>query len=675
MRAALGLALGLVAVSAAAADLSSIETFLGETSFDEVQISPDGSRLAFVTRRNDFEHDREVFTLWKIDLDENGRASRPALLAELGGCSTLRWSPDGRSLSCLSVVPPGPGQQLSVMTPSPGAAARRLTDAVRFADGIDLYDWLPDGSGFVVEAADPPGEAAIADERTRRDRYGDVHRLPGPRPRAAVWRISLADGRVDRLAAAPFEEPTALAVSPDGRWLAIAGSSQRETVESTELALLALTSGAAAAAPRRTRNFVLEDRLTWAGQHLLVSGMGEEKDGRYTATESRLYRVDARDLRLVRVAPQLAGSLAEAVPLAGGSLLTVTSVSTRMQISLVDVAAGKVRTLRDQRGWISNLSAARAGDRIAFVAGDARHFAEIYLTTQGLDGIAGAQPVTDFNAALTHAPLPAIETVSWDGGDGVTVEGVLFWPPGKKGKRGLPLIVDLHGGPFGVARIEALDLFGSYMSYPALLAARGFLVLNPNYRGSGGRGDEFTRGIEGHRCSRPSRDVIRGVESLVAQGSADRDRVGLIGYSGGGGLSKCLIGRTDLFRAAATGAGIWDDLSVFGTARGGFWAEVFYEGKPPWEDFQRWWDESPIGGLGRVRTPTLIVAGERDGIAAAQASELYHDLVWRGAEAELLVFPGEGHIFAKPSHKRIKIRAELSWLEHYLLGKPREELP
>jgi dipeptidyl aminopeptidase/acylaminoacyl peptidase len=173
----------------------------------------------------------------------------------------------------------------------------------------------------------------------------------------------------------------------------------------------------------------------------------------------------------------------------------------------------------------------------------------------------------------------------------------------------------------------------------------------------------------------PSQDVIRGVESLIARGWADRSRVGLIGYSGGGGLSKCLIGRTDLFRAACTGAGVWDDISLFGTARGAMWAEGFYESKQPWDDFELWWNESPLSGLGRVKTPTLLVAGDRDPTkAAAQADELYHALVWRGVPAELLVFPGENHIFTKPSHKRTKIRAEISWLEHYLLGKPRAEL-
>jgi dipeptidyl aminopeptidase/acylaminoacyl peptidase len=676
MRSVLAMALGLAAVTTAAApaaDLANVEVFLSQTSFDEVQLSADGSRLAFIARRNDFAHDREVFAVWWIDLAATARAAHPVQVAELPGCAALRWSPDGRSLAFLSAASPDSARQLYVLSVSPGAAALQLTHPDRFQDGIDLYDWLPDGSGFVVEASDSRGKAALVAPRRRPDLSGDVHRRPGPAPRASLSRIALSDGQVVRLAAAPFEEPEALAVSPDGHWLAINGTSARETVESTEVALLPLAAPGAAGAPPRTHNFVLEERLAWARNELFVSGMGEESNGRYTATESRLYRVAAGgDLRLVRVAPALAGGVEDLAALPDGSLVTVTAVSTGMRMSLVDPASGSVRTLRDEHGWIANLATASRGRRIAFVSGNAHHFAEVYVA-DGVDAVATARPVTDFNAALSRGALPDLETVTWDGGDGIAVEGVLFWPPGRKGERGLPLIVDLHGGPFGVARTEAVDLFGRYASYPTLLAARGFLVLNPNYRGSAGRGDEFARGIEGHRCSRPSQDVISGVESLIARGWADRNRIGLIGYSGGGGLSKCLIGRTGLFRAAATGAGVWDDISLFGTERGGFWAEIFYRGKAPWEDPALWWNESPIGGLERVATPTLIIAGERDGTAPAQATEMYHDLVWRGVPAELLLFPEELHIFAKPSHQRTKIRAEVAWLEHYLLGTSRAE--
>ncbi len=654
---------------AAAGSLSDIETFLGEKSFDEVQVSPDGSHLAFILRENDFKNDREVLTLWRIDFFAGGRTGSPVRLVETSRSSSLRWSPDGKLLSFLDISAPGSGAQLFTVDPSPAAKPKAITTADRFPDGVDLYDWLPDGSGFVVAASDP-----VSDSPDSKKPDGDVVRLPVPPIRSSFWKIPLGgdkgDGRAERLSASPFDELEALSVSPDGRSLAVIGNGSSETVESSEAALLPLAAGATSV--RMTHNLILEDHVFWAGGDLFFSGMGESQNGRFVATEPRLYRADssvsARELSLSRVAPAMEGSLGEIVPLGDGRMLIDQSISTHMRISLVD-RNGNLRMLREQRGWVTNLSASRDGKRIAFVAGDPRHFAEIHVA-DGPAGAATARAVTDFNGVLSKYPLPEIETVSWDGGDGVTVEGVLHWPPGRKGERGLPMIVDLHGGPFGVARIEALDLYGSYTSYPALLAARGFLVLNVNYRGSGGRGDEFTRGIQDHFCSRPSEDVIRGVESLVARGWADPKRVGVIGYSGGGGLTKCLVGRTDIFRAIVTGAGVWDGISLSGTGRGRFWADVFFGGKAPWEDFQHWWDESPIGGIRNAKTPTLIVAGQRDGEAPAQAKEMYNNLLWQGTPAELLLFPGESHIFAKPSHKRTKIGSEVEWLEHYLLGKP-----
>jgi len=105
------------------------------------------------------------------------------------------------------------------------------------------------------------------------------------------------------------------------------------------------------------------------------------------------------------------------------------------------------------------------------------------------------------------------------------------------------------------------------------------------------------------------------------------------------------------------------------------WAEAFYQSTSPWTDFELWQRESPVNGLEKIKTPTLIVSGERDGDAPRHGDELYRSLLARGVTVEHLIFPGEGHIFSKPSHKRTKMRAEISWFEHYLLGKPRPELP
>src|SRR5262249_39603032 len=148
-------------------------------------------------------------------------------------------------------------------------------------------------------------------------------------------------------------------------------SAHLSTIESTELALLPLPPAGPAGPARLSQNFVIEDRLAWSGPALLVTGMGEERDGRYTATEPRLYRSLGGDPRLERVSPALAGGVAEMAPLASGAVLTVTARSTHMAISAVDPASGAERPLRDQHGWVFNLTAARRGERIAFVAGDA----------------------------------------------------------------------------------------------------------------------------------------------------------------------------------------------------------------------------------------------------------------------------------------------------------------
>lgn len=655
----------LLLASGARADLGDVDTALGEIAFEEVQVSPVGSRLAFITRGNDFERDREAIAVWLLDLSES---ARPVRLAEDGTFSGLSWSPDGRLLSFLSAAA-GEAAQLFVLEPAAGKAPQRLTDPARFEDGVVLYDWLPDGSGLIFLASEPPEENADA-RRQRRDFYGDVRRLAGPPRKPSFYQVALADGRAQRLVASPLDEVLALEVSPDGWWLATGGNGLTKAVASAEVFLLPL--GPQAIGPQRTQNSIWEESLAWAGNDLFTTGLGEEK-GRYTNTQARLYRVEGHS-RLVRVSPGLEGYVKQVVPLADGSLLVTAAVSTRMRVSRVEPGSGTARTLLDDPGRVFHLSASNDGGVIAFAATDPRRFPEIYVA-RGPDGIAKARPVTDFNVSLSRQPLPEIETASWDDGEGGTVEGVLYWPPGRKGERGLPLIVDLHGGPFGIARMEAVSLQAASHTYPAVLAARGFLVLNPNYRGSAGRGDAFSQGIEGRRCSRPSEDVIRGVESLVARGWADRERLGLMGYSAGGGLSKCLLGRTNLFRAVSTGAGSWNDIEVYSGKWGLWWSEWLYQGTSPWTDFDLWRRESPVGNLEKIKTPTLIVSGERDGDAPRQGDELYRGLLARGVPVEHLVFPGEGHIFSRPSHKRTKMRAEISWFEHYLLGKPRAELP
>lgn len=284
MRAVLAVVLLLALPTSARADLGDVDTSLTEVSFEEVQISPDGRRLAFITRANDFERDREVLAVWTLDLSGS---TRPARLVDTGTFTGLRWSPDGNVLSFLSATD-DEAAQLFVLEPAAGKIPRRLTDPVRFADGVDAYDWLPDGSDLIFVAFEPNRETAEARQKWR-ELYGDVRRLAGPPAKPSFYRITLAEGRAERLIEAPSELISALDVSPDGWWLAAAGYGAAETASSAELFLLPL--GPQAIGPQRTQNSIWEESFAWAGKDLFVVGPGEET-GRYTNTEGRLYRLE-----------------------------------------------------------------------------------------------------------------------------------------------------------------------------------------------------------------------------------------------------------------------------------------------------------------------------------------------------------------------------------------------
>jgi dipeptidyl aminopeptidase/acylaminoacyl peptidase len=658
-----------------------IRDFLGLTIFTELAVSPDGRHVAFVTLADDFERNHPEMAIWRIDLDSRGRKiDALRLTATPGAYSGIRWSPEGCYLAFLSTRPPATTQQLLVLDMR-GGEPLALTDPDTYSDGISAYDWLPDGNGIVFAALDPPSD----EEREKAKAfYGDVVRIAEETPSTSFWQIATSEfnrpsaKRIATVATRVIE----VRVSPDGRQLAyLSGPPTKPEVftksfSQTEVFLLPADGGEA---PRQlTHNYIAEQGLQWTrdGGGLYTGGNGDPGATRTQWTQGRLFHIDLQTGQAEIVVPGFPGELnapfgsSAYVQLPDGSLLSGATVSTRTNIYAVDPAAGRARRLTDFRGAATSPSASRDGRLIAFILATAESFPELYVA-RGISSLANAQAVTDFNAELDAMPMPETETIRWPNGEGDEIEGVLYWPPGRRGEANLPLIVDIHGGPWW-AKTEDITFNAPFVFayYPALLASRGYLVLEPNYRGGTGRGDAFLHAIEGYSCSRPATDVLTGVDYLIQQGWADPDRMGVMGYSYGGLMTNCLITKTDRFRAAASGAGLWNDISYFGTADNFIQNDVRNLGEAPWENLQNYWEESAIGGAGNITTPTLIVIGGADRrVPTTQGYELYRALVRLGVPAELLIFPGEDHGFVQPAHKLTKVRAEIRWLEHYVLGK------
>ena len=246
---------------------------------------------------------------------------------------------------------------------------------------------------------------------------------------------------------------------------------------------------------------------------------------------------------------------------------------------------------------------------------------------------------------------------------------MLIYPPGKFGAKNLPTFTWIHGGP----QMADGDEFRSPHPWAwfTLAATQGWLIFDPNYRGSTGYGDAFTLAFVPKVNSRSGKDILEGVDALVKDGIADPDRLAVGVYSNGGFLTNWLITQTMRFKAAVSGAGIVENVAMWGNSD----APVYFAyslGGVPWETEANYNAEAAIWQMGKVTTPTLIISGSADANTPAFESYLLERALYtRGVPHSLLIFPSEGHSFdTNPWHVKIAVREELKWIEKYAKEKP-----
>jgi dipeptidyl aminopeptidase/acylaminoacyl peptidase len=288
-------------------------------------------------------------------------------------------------------------------------------------------------------------------------------------------------------------------------------------------------------------------------------------------------------------------------------------------------------------------------------------FADLYRKDAG-----ELTQVTKVNPQVDRWKLPQVSIVKWKGADGVPVEGILELPHDYKPGQKLPLVVEIHGGP----TTSTLFKLQYWIYGRTLLAAKGYAVLCPNYRGSIGYGDKFTTDLIGRENDLDVQDILAGVDELVKQGIADPDKLAVSGWSNGGYLTNCIITKTNRFKAAISGASIVDAIMEWGSNDEPAYAMVFKQGLP-WNSAEKYHKASPTYQLDKARTPTLIHVGANDErCPPAQSRMLYRALKEYGhVPTELIVYPGESHGLMKYRSRRAKMEWDLAWLNRYVMGK------
>ena len=261
----------------------------------------------------------------------------------------------------------------------------------------------------------------------------------------------------------------------------------------------------------------------------------------------------------------------------------------------------------------------------------------------------------DFHARVT---LGAKESVSFKSPDGTEVQAFVTKPPGFVAGRRYPTILHIHGGPVGQ--------FGWGFDFePQYFAANGYVVIEPNPRGSTGRGQDFVRAIYQTWGITDYDDLIAAVDYAIAAGYADPDRLAVTGYSYGGYMTNTVITRTDRFKAAASGAGHSFIAANYGHDIYQKWYN--WELGPPWENREKYDRLSPLLQVGRVTTPTIFLGGRDDwNVPVLNAELFYQSLRKRGIDTELVVYPGMHHGGWDPEFQRDYLERVRAWFDKFL---------
>ncbi len=619
------------------------------------QLSPDGRFVTYALSHADWKLNRPVWNLWRQEL-AGGPPIRLIVNDDFHPAFT-RWSPDGKSIVFAQA-----GQLY--LLPADGGEARPLT---KHATGVTYPTWAPDSSAVYFLASD----ARSADERERARVRDDLYAYDENFQQRHLWKIAVSTGVEQAVTSGNFTV-VSYRLSRDGRRIAferapspLAGDANRGeawTMDANGENARAVTSNAVEE---------IEPELSPDNSQVLFIASANPKLEPYY--NQNLFIVPAAGGTPRAVIPDFPYEVDRAMWAPGGRIVAVANMGVHSEIVQIDPAAGTFKPLTDGAHGIPSYPAPAFSyeprtDRLAFLFDEPTRFGDVYTLP-----IANGQPTRvtgvydTFDATFA---LPRQERVSWKGADGATVEGLVFYPADYERGRRYPLVVQMHGGPAESDKFGAGS--GFFQGYFPVLTGKGYVVFRPNYRGSAGYGNDAYRDVVGHYFKNQPTDVLTGVDALIAQGIVDPEQMVLMGWSAGAHLANKLITMTSRFKAASSGAGVANWISMYAQSDDRFRRFVWFGGTP-WQRNARlddYWNSSPLKDIANATTPTLLFVGDNDPrVPMAQSVEMYQALRSLGVPTKLMVAPREGHQWGELRHLLSKANAELEWFEKYARGR------
>ncbi len=581
---------------------------------------------------------------------DRARGLESAVTIDAKGAREISWSRDGRTLVFLAA---GAGADTTgVYMVAPGAATPRRVAKV--AGSVHEPELSPDGSQIAILYSAPNEEANGPTEATPRD-TGAIDNFVDRQ------HLALVDSRAGSL---HVISPHDLYVfefqwAPNGGELAATAADGSGNNNWYIARLVAISPAGTVREIARPPLQMAEPQWSPDGAQIAYIGGLMSDEG---VVGGDLYVVPATGGTPRDVTPTLPVSAATFSWTGPHSTLVASWAHGGSEVSTVDVTTGAVASLWttddgvSTGGYLPQVSATRDGAIVALTRESLARPPEVWIGPPS-----HVAQLTHVNDGVVPAWGKA-EHVTWHN-DGLPIEGILLAPQQVDPGHRYPMIVSVHGGPAAASR--------PFWSFPGSLDARlsqaGYYVFMPNPRGSYGSGESFTSGNVKDLGYGDLRDIMSGIDTVVSRFPVDSQRLGLTGGSYGGYMTMWAVTQTTRFRAAVSVAGLSNWLSYAGENGINRWMLAYFGGATVYDDPAVYARSAPISFINAARTPTLIVAGERDAeCPAPQSFEFWRGLQHAGAPAELIVYADEGHGIRQPAHAADLMTRTLGWFGKYL---------
>ncbi len=669
--AVLGAALMTVLSANAAEDarrLKSVDVFQLEYA-DDVQISPDGSRIVYVRVSHDIMTDRARRNLWMVNAD--GTNNRP-LRSESKSFMSPRWSPDGTRLAYVSAAEGSPQLYVRWMDSGQTALLTNLTHAP------GAIAWSPDGKSIAFTQFVPSSKPPLA--------------TPPDKPEGASWAppvkvidsviyradgegyldlgfnhlfiVSAEGGTARQLTDGDFNDAGPLSFTPDGKQLVFSANRgadwELDPLESEVFSVDLKT--------QELRQLTHRDGpdnspvVSPDGRHIAYLGFDDRLQG-YQVTHLYVMDADGKNPRAVTGGIDLD---IENPRWSGDSRSIYFTYDERGVKKLGAVTLdGRMRTLAQNLGgtdlgrpYTSGMYSVARNGRAAFTVNSPLRPSDVGTVS----ATGPARTLTALNDDLfASKTLGEVRELNWKSSkDQRDIQGWVILPPGFDAKKKYPMILEIHGGPF--------TAYGpNYTTELQLMAAAGYVVLYTNPRGSTSYGEAFGNLIHHDYPGNDYEDLMSGVDALIGQGYVDADNLFVTGGSGGGVLTAWIVGKTNRFRAAVVAKPVinWSSFALTSDITSFFYRYWF--GAYPWEQPEQYWKRSPLSLVGNVKTPTMLLTGEADfRTPIAESEQFYQALKLRKVDTVMVRIPEASHgMVSRPSNLIAKVDNILAWFEKY----------